>query len=48
MPSVRSLTSEYCTYIVAVILLLGEIMPIYSYYAEKKMVYIIIVAPSSH
>ena len=44
MPPIRSLASERCAYIVAVIFLLGEIMPSYSYYKEKKLVYITIVA----
>ena len=44
MPSIRSLASKCCTYIVSVILLFSEIMPIYSRCAEKKLVYIIIVA----
>jgi hypothetical protein len=48
MPSIRSLASKYYTYIVLVILLLGEIMPIYSHYAEKKLVYIVIITPFSH
>ena len=47
MPSVRFLAFKYCIYAVAVILLLGEIMPSYSYYKEKKLVYIIIMAPFS-
>ena len=47
MPFIRSLASKYCTYTVAVILLLSEIMPSYSYYKEKKLVYIIIIAPFS-
>ena len=47
MPFVRSLVSKHCTYIIAMILSLGEIMPIYSYYAEKKLIYIIITAPSN-
>ena len=46
MPPVRFLASKYRAYIIAVILLLGEIMPIYSCYIEKKVVYII--APFSH
>ena len=46
MPLIRSLASKRYTYIIAVILLLGEIMPTYSRYAEKKLVYIIIIAPS--
>jgi hypothetical protein len=45
MPSVRSLASKCYTYIIAVILLLSEIMPIYSCYTKKKLVYIIIAAP---
>ena len=44
MPFIRSLASKYCTYIVAVILLLSEIMPSYSYCKEKKLVYIVIIA----
>ena len=45
MPPVRSLVSKYCAHVVLIILLLGEIMPLYSYCAEKKLVYIIITAP---
>ena len=45
MPFIRSLVSEYYTYIVILILSLGVIMPIYFYYAEKKLVYITIAAP---
>ena len=48
MPLIRSLASERRAYAVAVILLLGEIMPSYSYYKEKKLVYIIIVALFSY
>ena len=47
MPPVRSLASKRRTYIVAVILLLSEIMPICSCYTKKKLVYIIIIAPFS-
>ena len=47
MPPIRFLASKRRAYIVAVILLLGEIIPIYSYCA-KKLVYIIIVAPFNH
>jgi hypothetical protein len=42
MPSVRSLASKCCTYIVALILSLSEIMPTYSYCAVKGLVYIVI------
>ena len=44
MPFIRSLVSKRRAHAVAVILLLGEIMPSYSYYDEKKLVYIIIIA----
>ena len=48
MPFIRSLVSKRRTYVIAVILLLGEIMPSYSYYKEKKLVYIIIIALFSY
>ena len=44
MPFIKSSVSEYYAYIVALILLLGVIMPIYSYYTEKKLVCVIIAA----
>ena len=47
MPFIRSLASKRTTYyfkLMAVILLLGEIMPTYSCYIEKGLVYIIIIA----
>ena len=47
MPLIRSLVFKCYTYIVAVILLLNKIIPIYSYCVEKKLVYIAITAPSS-
>ena len=46
MPPIRSSVSERtaCRFkLVAVILLLGKIMPTYSYYMEKGLVYIIII-----
>ena len=43
MPFIRSLAFKRCAYIVATILLLGEIMPIYSYCAKKKLVYVVII-----
>ena len=46
MPPIRSSASAYCAKLVAVILLLGEIMPSCSCCKEKKLGYIIIVAPS--
>ena len=48
MPPIRSLASKRRAYIVIVILLLGEIIPSYSYCEEKKLVYIIIIAPSNY
>ena len=47
MPLIRSLASKCRAYIITVILSLSKIMPIYSCYAEKKLVYIIIIALSS-
>ena len=47
MPPIRSLASKCCAYTVAVIPLLGEIMPSYSYCKEKKLVYITIMASFS-
>ena len=50
MPFIRSLVSKraaYCFKLVAMILLLGKIMPTYSYYMEKGLVCIIIIAPLS-
>ena len=48
MPSIRSSASERYTYIISLILLLGVIMSSYSYYTEKKLVYITIAALSSY
>ena len=48
MPLVRSLVSKHAAHrfkLVAIILSLGEIMPTYSRYIEKGLVYITIIAP---
>ena len=45
MPFIRSLVSKRCARVVAVILLLGEIMPTYSYYMLKELVCVAIIAP---
>ena len=45
MPLIRSSVSERPTYIIAVILSLSEIMPTYSRYMSKGLVYIAIIAP---
>jgi len=47
MPFIRSFASKYYTYIILTILLLGKIISPYSYYKEKKLVYIVITAPFS-
>ena len=47
MPSIRSSASKCRAYIVAVILLFNKIMPSCSCCEEKKLVYIIIIAPFS-
>ena len=44
MPFIRSLVFKRRAYTVLLILLFSIIIPLYSYYAEKKLVYIIIVA----
>ena len=48
MPFIRFLVSERRIYTVAVIFSFSEIMPSYSCYEEKKLVYIIIMALFSH
>ena len=48
MPFIRSLISKYPAHTVAIILLLGEVIPSYSHYKEKKLVYIIIIALFSY
>ena len=48
MPPIRSLASKRRARVVAIILLLGKIMPTYSRYVLKGLVYITIVAPSGH
>ena len=45
MPFIRSSASKRRTYIIAVILSLSEIMPTYSRYMSKGLVYIAIIAP---
>ena len=47
MPFIKFLVSKYSAYhskLVVVIFLLGKIMPIYSCYAKKKLVCVIIAA----
>ena len=47
MPFIRSLASERCAYMAALIFLLSEIMPTCSRCLEKRLLYITIVTPSS-
>ena len=48
MPSIRSSTSKRYTRVALKILSLSEIIPTYSRYSEKKLVYITIVSPSGY
>ena len=48
MPPVRSSAFKCCACVIIVIFLLGEIMSICFCYIEKKLVHIVIIAPSSH
>ena len=45
MPFIRSLVSKRYTRVVTIIFLLSKIMPTYSYYVLKGLVYIAIIAP---
>jgi hypothetical protein len=50
MPSIKSLIFKYLAYcfkLIAVILLFSKIMPSCSYYKDKELIYIIIIAPFS-
>ena len=48
MPSIKSLFSNYCNQLVTTILSFSEVMPSYSCYIEKKLIYIAITAPSGY
>ena len=53
MSFIKSLASKRCAYIITLILSLGVIMPIYSYYTKKKLVCVTIITlfnyqPSSY
>ena len=47
MPPIRFSASKCHACVIATILLLGEIMPTYSHYTKKKLVYITIAVPFS-
>ena len=44
MPPIRSLAFKRHAHIISIILLFNKIMPLYSHYTEKKLVYITITA----
>ena len=46
IPPIRSTTPKHYAYVMVLILLLSKIMPIYSCYIKKGLVYGIIMAPS--
>ena len=48
MSSIRFLVSTYCVKLITVIFLLSKIIPSCSCCKEKKLVYIIIIAPFSY
>jgi len=48
MPFVKSLTFKCYACIIKTIVLLGEIMPSYSQYIEKKLLCIVIITPSNY
>ena len=48
MPFIKSLVSKCCAYIVALILSLGVIMPIYSCYTEKGLICVAIIKFSTY
>ena len=48
MPLIRSTASKRRVYIVKTIVLFGKIMPSYSRYIEKKLLYIVIATLSSY
>ena len=48
MPFIRSSVSKRRAHVVEIIILLGEIMPSYSYYIKKGLVYIAIMALANH
>ena len=47
MPPIKSLAFKRRAKLVSTIILLGEIMPSYSYCIKRRLLYIIIAAPSS-
>ena len=47
MPFIKSLAFKRHAYIILAILLLGKIISSYSCYKEKKLIYVVIAAPTS-
>ena len=48
MPFIRFLASKHRAKLVSIIILLGEIMPSYSYYIKRRLLYITIAALFSY
>ena len=48
MPPIRSFMSNYYNWLITTILLLNKVILFYSYYKEKKLVYIAITALFSY
>ena len=46
IPPIRSSTSGRYNKLITLIIFISEVMPSYSYYIKKGLVYIIIIAPS--
>ena len=46
MPPIRSSTSRHYNKLITLIISISKVMPSYSYYIKKGLVYIIIIAPS--
>ena len=48
MPPIRSSASRRYNKLITLIISISKVMPSYSYYIKKGLVYVIIAAPSSH
>ena len=48
MPLIRSLAFKRSVKLISTIILLGKIMPSYSHYIKRRLLYITITAPSSY
>ena len=48
MPLIRSSTSKRYNKLITLIIFISKVMPFYSYYIKKGLIYIIITAPSGY